>query len=87
MSTQLWIISAYIVLASVMYNLNTNYSERLISSICFSRGAGEANFLGGVAKKFAVPNFDVIVAKKRFFQIYIDKVLHPGTVSCIQATK
>lgn len=85
MSTQLWIISAYIVLALVMYNLNTNYSERLISSICCSRGAGEANFLGGVAKKFAVPNFDVIVAKKRFFQIYIDKV-HPGTVSCIQAT-
>lgn len=36
--------------------------------------AGEANFLSGVAKKHGVQDFDVILAKKRFFQIYVEKV-------------
>jgi hypothetical protein len=35
---------------------------------------GEANFLGGVAKKYGVKDFDPVSAKQRFFQIYIDKV-------------
>lgn len=37
-------------------------------------GAGEANFLGGVAKKYGVKDFDTVSAKRRFFQIYIEKV-------------
>lgn len=43
-------------------------------------GAGEANFLGGVAKKYGVENFDTTAAKKRFMQIYVAKVcsLSPG---------
>jgi hypothetical protein len=39
-------------------------------------GAGEANFLSGVAKKHGVKDFDVILAKKRFFQIYVETVPH-----------
>lgn len=38
-------------------------------------GAGEANFLGGVAKKYGVKDFDTTLAKKRFMQIYVAKVL------------
>ena len=41
-------------------------------------GAGEANFLMGVAKKHGVKDFDVVLAKKRFFQIYVEKVLSSG---------
>jgi hypothetical protein len=37
-------------------------------------GTGEANFLGGVARKFEVPDWDVTKAKARFFEIYIGKV-------------
>jgi hypothetical protein len=37
-------------------------------------GTGEANFLGGVARKFGVPDWDVPKAKARFFEIYIGKV-------------
>jgi hypothetical protein len=39
-------------------------------------GTGEANFLGGVARKFGVPDWDVTKAKARFFEIYIGKVRH-----------
>lgn len=39
-------------------------------------GTGEANFLGGVARKFGVPDWDVTKAKARFFEIYIGKVGH-----------
>jgi len=36
---------------------------------------GEANFLGGVASAKGVKGFDVNVAKKRFFEIYLEKVI------------
>lgn len=36
---------------------------------------GEANFLGGVASAKGVEGFNPEEAKKRFFQIYLDKVL------------
>ncbi|CAM6081683.1 unnamed protein product [Calypogeia fissa] len=42
-------------------------------------GTGEANFLGGVAKKYGVEPFDVIAAKKRFFEIYIAKYALPNS--------
>lgn len=35
---------------------------------------GEANFLGGVAAVKGVKGFDPEAAKKRFFEIYLDKV-------------
>lgn len=35
---------------------------------------GEANFLGGVASVKGVKGFDPEAAKKRFFEIYLDKV-------------
>lgn len=38
--------------------------------------SGEANFLGGVAKLYDVKGFDVISAKSRFFQIYLEKVIY-----------
>lgn len=37
-------------------------------------GVGEANFLGGVASVKGVAGFDPEKAKKRFFEIYLDKV-------------
>ena len=37
---------------------------------------GEANFLGGVASVKGVKGFDPEAAKKRFFEIYLDKVNH-----------
>jgi len=37
-------------------------------------GTGEANFLGGVANLYKVPNFNPAEAKKRFFEIYIETV-------------
>lgn len=36
---------------------------------------GEANFLGGVASLKGVNGFDTEAAKKRFFEIYLDKVI------------
>lgn len=38
-------------------------------------GAEEANFLGGLAKQYGVKDFDPTVARKRFFQIFMEKVL------------
>lgn len=35
---------------------------------------GEANFLGGVASVKGVKGFNPEAAKKRFFEIYLDKV-------------
>ncbi|XP_078435903.1 haloacid dehalogenase-like hydrolase family protein [Wolffia australiana] len=40
-------------------------------------GTGEANFLGGVAKVKGVLDFDPIAAKKRFFEIYLEKYAKP----------
>lgn len=37
--------------------------------------SGEANFLGGVASVKGVENFNPEAAKKRFFEIYLDKVI------------
>lgn len=37
--------------------------------------SGEANFLGGVASVKGVKGFDPEGAKKRFFEIYLDKVV------------
>jgi len=42
-------------------------------------GTGEANFLGGVAKKYGVKDFDVTAAKKRFMQIYVAKFATPNS--------
>lgn len=36
---------------------------------------GEARFLGGVASVKGVEGFDPDAAKKRFFEIYLDKVI------------
>lgn len=37
--------------------------------------SGEANFLGGVASVKNVKGFSPEAAKKRFFEIYLDKVI------------
>jgi hypothetical protein len=37
-------------------------------------GLGEANFLGGVARVKGVKDFNPESAKKRFFEIYLNKV-------------
>lgn len=37
--------------------------------------SGEANFLGGVASVKGVKGFDPEAAKKRFFEIYLEKVV------------
>lgn len=37
--------------------------------------SGEANFLGGVANVKGVQGFNPEAAKKRFFEIYLDKVI------------
>lgn len=42
----------------------------VVSSQCL----GEANFLGGVARAKGVKDFNTESAKKRFFEIYLDKV-------------
>lgn len=42
-------------------------------------GTGEANFLGGVANMKGVKGFDIEAAKKRFFQIYLDKYAKPNS--------
>ncbi|KAL0375841.1 UNVERIFIED_CONTAM: protein SUPPRESSOR OF QUENCHING 1, chloroplastic [Sesamum calycinum] len=40
-------------------------------------GTGEANFLGGVASVKGVKGFNPETAKKRFFEIYLDKYAKP----------
>ncbi|XP_015874923.3 protein SUPPRESSOR OF QUENCHING 1, chloroplastic [Ziziphus jujuba] len=42
-------------------------------------GTGEANFLGGVASVKGVEGFDPEAAKKRFFEIYLDKYAKPNS--------
>ncbi|OMP09371.1 hypothetical protein COLO4_05541 [Corchorus olitorius] len=42
-------------------------------------GMGEANFLGGVAKVKGVKDFETEAAKKRFFEIYLDKYAKPNS--------
>ncbi|KAE8685022.1 putative Basic helix-loop-helix DNA-binding superfamily protein [Hibiscus syriacus] len=42
-------------------------------------GMGEANFLGGVAAVKGVKEFDTEAAKKRFFEIYLDKYAKPNS--------
>eukprot|EP00249_Psilotum_nudum_P013870 c24557_g1_i1 orf=579-1547(-) len=42
-------------------------------------GTGEANFLGGVAHAYGLTDFDSKLAKKRFFQIYLDKYARPNS--------
>eukprot|EP00889_Picochlorum_renovo_P000774 jgi/Picre1/27804/NNA_000768.t1 len=42
-------------------------------------GTGEANFLGGVAKKHGVDDFDVDICKEKFFEIYLSKYAVPGS--------
>ncbi|KAL6901972.1 hypothetical protein ACP4OV_004848 [Aristida adscensionis] len=42
-------------------------------------GTGEANFLGGVARVKGVTDFDPENAKKRFFEIYLDKYAKPDS--------
>lgn len=41
------------------------------------QGTGEANFLGGVARKYGAP-FEVESCKRRFFEIYLSKYCVPG---------
>ncbi|KAK2364956.1 bifunctional riboflavin kinase/FMN phosphatase [Trifolium repens] len=42
-------------------------------------GTGEANFLGGVASVKGVEGFNTEAAKKRFFEIYLDKYAKPDS--------
>ncbi|XP_071709747.1 protein SUPPRESSOR OF QUENCHING 1, chloroplastic [Rutidosis leptorrhynchoides] len=42
-------------------------------------GTGEANFLGGVANLKGVADFDPLAAKKRFFEIYLNKYAKPNS--------
>ncbi|XP_062081822.1 protein SUPPRESSOR OF QUENCHING 1, chloroplastic isoform X1 [Humulus lupulus] len=42
-------------------------------------GTGEANFLGGVASVKGVKGFDPEAAKKRFFEIYLEKYAKPNS--------
>ncbi|KAM7272381.1 hypothetical protein ACFE04_027044 [Oxalis oulophora] len=42
-------------------------------------GTGEANFLGGVASLKGVEGFDTEAAKKRFFEIYLEKYAKPNS--------
>ncbi|XP_073119373.1 protein SUPPRESSOR OF QUENCHING 1, chloroplastic-like isoform X2 [Henckelia pumila] len=42
-------------------------------------GTGEANFLGGVASVKSVNGFNPEMAKKRFFEIYLDKYAKPNS--------
>lgn len=42
-------------------------------------GTGEANFLGGVAAVKGVKDFNTEAAKKRFFEIYLDKYAKPNS--------
>ena len=40
-------------------------------------GMGEANFLGGVARKYGA-DLDIAAAKERFFEIYLKKASDPS---------
>ncbi|KAK7259004.1 hypothetical protein RIF29_24598 [Crotalaria pallida] len=42
-------------------------------------GTGEANFLGGVASVKGITEFDTEAAKKRFFELYLDKYAKPDS--------
>ncbi|KAJ0038427.1 hypothetical protein Pint_22611 [Pistacia integerrima] len=42
-------------------------------------GTGEANFLGGEASVKGVKGFDPEAAKKRFFEIYLEKYAKPNS--------
>ncbi|GAB4835670.1 Protein SUPPRESSOR OF QUENCHING 1, chloroplastic [Ancistrocladus abbreviatus] len=42
-------------------------------------GTGEANFLGGVASAKGVEGFNADAAKKRFFEIYLEKYAKPNS--------
>lgn len=55
-----------------LYNLDVSPDE----FIPFT-GTGEANFLGGVARKFNAP-FEVDSCKSKFFEIYMKKYAVPG---------
>lgn len=73
----------YPVLASVdaihqyiLFDILTWISKTPQSNyIFFANAPGEANFLGGVASVKGVKGFDSEAAKKRFFEIYLDKVI------------
>ena len=59
--------------AAFRYDHDTSLTR--VSHVCRCLGgAGEANFLGGVAKLKGVADFDVAKAKERFFEIYINEV-------------
>ncbi|CAM8917987.1 unnamed protein product [Rhodiola kirilowii] len=45
----------------------------------FRKSTGEANFLGGVASVKGVKGFNTEEAKKRFFEIYLDKYAKPNS--------
>lgn len=42
-------------------------------------GTGEANFLGGVASVKGIKGFDTDAAKKKFFEIYLEKYAKPNS--------
>lgn len=42
-------------------------------------GTGEANFLGGVARKYGAP-FEVESCKAKFFEVYMGKYAVPGAL-------
>lgn len=58
----------------VLYNIDISPDE----FIPFT-GTGEANFLGGVARKFNVEKFDVETCKAKFFEIYLEKYAVSGS--------
>lgn len=51
-------------------DVQAHLSKAMMTHSCLS--AGEANFLGGVARKYGV-DFDPVIFKRRFFEIYISK--------------
>ena len=55
-----------------LYNLDVNPDEFIPYT-----GTGEANFLGGVARKYNAP-FEVESCKAKFFEIYMAKYAVPG---------
>ncbi|KAK4525057.1 hypothetical protein GAYE_SCF07G2962 [Galdieria yellowstonensis] len=50
-------------------------------------GQGEEKFLSGVAHMYNVPNFDPVVAKERFFDIYISQYALSGKLSTYPGVK
>ncbi len=55
-----------------LYNLDVSPDEFIPYT-----GTGEANFLGGVARKYNAP-FEVESCKEKFFEIYMEKYAVPG---------